>query len=64
MSRARRRNYTRAEDTSEYAKKGEYRLLEQGFMDLPTQVEAEDVTVEFERGSHRRAHQVQEAASA
>jgi type III restriction enzyme len=42
-------DYTRAEDTSEYAKKGEYRLLEQGFVDLPTQVEAEDVIVEFER---------------
>ena len=42
-------DYTRAEDTSEYAKEGEYRLLEQGFVDLPTQVEAEDVTVEFER---------------
>lgn len=42
-------NYTRIEDTSEYAKKGEYRLLEQGFVELPTQVEAEDVTVEFER---------------
>ena len=37
------------EDTSEYAKKGEYRLLEEGFVELPTQVEAEDVTVEFER---------------
>jgi type III restriction enzyme len=47
----------RAEDTSEYAKKGEYRLLDQGFVDLPTQVEAEDVTVEFERavtGEHTR----------
>jgi type III restriction enzyme len=42
-------DYMRAEDTSEYAKKGEYRLLERGFVDLPTQVEAEDVTVEFER---------------
>jgi len=42
-------NYDRVEDTSEYAKKGEYRLLEQGYVDLPTQVEAEDVTVEFER---------------
>lgn len=42
-------DYTRGEDTSEYAKKGEYRLLEEGFVDLPTQVEAEDVTVEFER---------------
>jgi type III restriction enzyme len=42
-------DYTREEDTSEYAKKGEYRLLEQGFVDLPTQVETEDVTIEFER---------------
>lgn len=42
-------DYTRIEDTSEYAKKGEYRLLEEGFVELPTQVEAEDVTVEFER---------------
>ncbi len=50
-------DYTRDEDTSEYAKKGEYRLLEQGFVDLPTQVEAEDVTVEFERavtGEHTK----------
>ncbi len=48
-------NYTREEDTSEYTKKGEYRLLEQGFVDLPTQVETEDVAIEFERavtGSH------------
>jgi type III restriction enzyme len=42
-------NYDRIEDASEYAKKGEYRLLEQGFVELPTQVEAEDVTVDFER---------------
>jgi type III restriction enzyme len=50
-------DYTRAEDTSEYAKKGEYQLLERGFVDLPSQVEAEDVTVEFERaitGEHTR----------
>jgi type III restriction enzyme len=50
-------DYTRAEDASEYAKTGEYRLLEQGFVDLPTQVEAEDVTVEFERavtGEHTK----------
>jgi type III restriction enzyme len=36
---------------------GEYRLLEQGFVDLPTQVEAQDVTVEFERavtGEHTK----------
>jgi len=42
-------DYTRIPDASEYAKKGEYQLLEEGFVELPTQVEAEDVTVEFER---------------
>jgi type III restriction enzyme len=42
-------DYTRIEDTSQFAKKGEYRLLEDGFVELPTQVEAEDVTVEYER---------------
>jgi type III restriction enzyme len=38
-------DYTRIEDTTEYAKKGEYRLLREGFVELPTQLEAEDVTV-------------------
>jgi len=50
-------DYTREEDSSEFAKKGEYRLLEQGFVDLPAQVEAEDVTIEFERavtGEHAK----------
>ncbi len=42
-------DYTRTEDTSQYAKKGEYRLFKQGFIDLPTQVITEDVTIEFER---------------
>jgi type III restriction enzyme len=42
-------DYTRIPDANEYAKKGEYRLLEEGFVELPTQVETEDVTVEFER---------------
>ena len=42
-------DYKRHEDTTEYAKKGEYNLFEDGFIDLPTQVETEDVTVEFER---------------
>lgn len=42
-------DYTRDEDTSEFTKKGEYRLLEEGFVDLPTQVEAEDISIEFER---------------
>jgi type III restriction enzyme len=50
-------DYTRAEDASEHAKKGEYRLLEEGYVDLPTQVEDEIVTVEFERavtGEHTK----------
>lgn len=42
-------DYTRSEDATEYAKKGEYKLFEEGYVDLPTQVEAEDVTVGFER---------------
>jgi type III restriction enzyme len=42
-------DYTREEDATTYAKKGEYRLFEGGYVDLPTQVETEDVTVGFER---------------
>lgn len=42
-------DYTRIEDAKEYAKKGEYNLFEDGCVDLPSQVEAEDVSVEFER---------------
>ncbi|MGB4067802.1 MAG: DEAD/DEAH box helicase family protein [Nitrospira sp.] len=42
-------DYTRDEDVTTYAKKGEYKLFEDGYVDLPTQVEAEDVTVGFER---------------
>jgi type III restriction enzyme len=50
-------DYTREEEASEHEKKGEYRLLEDGYVDLPSQVEAEDVTVEFERavsGDHAK----------
>lgn len=50
-------DYNRDEDTSEYTKKGEYRLLKDGFVDLPTQVESEDVTIDFERavsGEHNK----------
>ncbi|MCR4320699.1 MAG: DEAD/DEAH box helicase family protein [Candidatus Brocadiaceae bacterium] len=50
-------DYIRNEDTSEFTKKGEYRLLESGFVDLPTQIEAEDVTINFERavtGEHTK----------
>lgn len=42
-------DYTREEDVTTYAKKGEYKLFEGGYVDLPTQVEAEDVTVGLER---------------
>jgi type III restriction enzyme len=42
-------DYNRLEDSTEYAKKGEYKLFEEGFVDLPTQIEVEDVTVGFER---------------
>lgn len=42
-------DYTRETDTGHFIKKGEYRLLEQGFVDLPSQVEVEDVAIEFER---------------
>lgn len=42
-------DYTRDVDATTYAKKGEYKLFEDGYVDLPTQVEAEDVTVGFER---------------
>jgi type III restriction enzyme len=50
-------DYTREEEISEHEKRGEYRLLDDGYVDLPSQVEAEDVTVEFERavsGDHTR----------
>lgn len=42
-------DYTRNPESSEHQKKGEYRFLEQGYVDIPSQVEAQDVTVEFER---------------
>ncbi|OGX38467.1 MAG: hypothetical protein A3D87_04820 [Omnitrophica WOR_2 bacterium RIFCSPHIGHO2_02_FULL_50_17] len=50
-------DYTRETDTSQFAKKGEYRFLEQGFVDLPSQVEVEDVAIEFEQavtGDHTK----------
>lgn len=42
-------DYTREEDVTTYTKKGEYKLFEDGYVDLPTQIEAEDVTIGFER---------------
>jgi type III restriction enzyme len=50
-------DYTRETDTSHFTKKGEYRLLEDGYVDLPSQVEVEDVTIDFERavtGEHNK----------
>lgn len=50
-------DYTRETDASQFTKKGEYRLLEQGFVDLPDQVEVEDVAIEFEQavtGDHTK----------
>lgn len=41
-------DYTRQDDTGHFTKKGEYRLLEDGFVDLPTQREEEEVTIDFE----------------
>lgn len=46
-------DYTRETDTSHFAKKGEYRLLEDGFVDLPSQVEVEDVTIDYEQAVTR-----------
>ena len=42
-------DYTRSEDATEHAKKGEYRLFQEGYVELPTQMETEDVSVGFER---------------
>ncbi len=42
-------DYARTEDTTEHAKKGEYRIFEEGYVDLPTTLELEDVTVGLER---------------
>jgi len=50
-------DYTRETDTSHFAKKGEYRLLEEGHVELPSQVEIEDVAIDFERavtGDHTK----------
>ena len=41
-------NYTRETDTTNFAKTGEYRLLQQGYVELPSQVEIEDVTIDYE----------------
>jgi type III restriction enzyme len=50
-------NYTRSPAATEHQKSGEYRIPEEGYVDLPSQVESQDVTIEFERavrGDHFR----------
>jgi type III restriction enzyme len=50
-------DYDRQETTAEYKMKGEYQLLKGGFVDLPSQVEAEDISIEFVRavtGEHTK----------
>lgn len=50
-------NYTRETDTSQFTKKGEYQLLDKGYVELPDQVEIEDVAIDFERavsGDHTK----------
>lgn len=46
--------YDRETDTREFTKTGERNFLEKGFIGLPSQVEAEDVSVEFERVTGER----------
>ena len=50
-------DYTRSPAVSEHQKEGEYRFLEHGYVDLPSQVDSQDVTIEFERavtGDHHK----------
>ena len=50
-------NYTREPDTAHFRKTGEYRLLQQGHVALPSQVEIEDVAIDYEAavtGAHTR----------
>ena len=41
-------NYVRETDTAQFPKSGEYRLLRDGYVELPSQVINEEVTVEYE----------------
>jgi type III restriction enzyme len=43
-------DYTRETDTAHFTKKGEYRLLTDGYVDLPSQVAVEDVSIGFTDG--------------
>ena len=50
-------DYSRETDTTDFMKTGEYRLLEEGCVDLPSQVEVEDVAIDFEQavtGDHSK----------
>jgi len=42
-------DYTRDTDTDHFTKKGEYQLLKVGYVDLPSQIESEEVAIEFEQ---------------
>ena len=42
-------DYTRIEDVSEHAKKGSYKLFEDEWVELPTQVETEEVVIGLEQ---------------
>lgn len=46
-------DYTREIITDNFPKKGEYRLLKDGYVDLPSQVEVEEVSVEMEEALTR-----------
>jgi len=48
-------DYTRSEDVSEYAKKGEYKLFESGYIELPTQIQHEDVAIGYVDAISERA---------
>lgn len=50
-------DYTRVPSVSDHPQRGEYKIFEKGFIDLPTKLETEDVMVEFEQavtGHHTR----------
>lgn len=40
-------DYTREAETGHFTKKGEYRLLKHGYVELPSQVEIEDVAIDY-----------------
>jgi type III restriction enzyme len=54
-------DYTREDSVTEYTKKGEYALLKDGYVDIPSQSESEDVSITYERavtGEHTKFNTV------